>query len=189
MKSWVNFGKNASGTAAKAVHQAKVMSEVAKINGLVADEKKKMDDVYFQLGQKYVELHHDDYEPEFEELMTALINAEQSINQYQTQIQTLKGVTICATCNAEIAKGSAFCNNCGTPVPCKQTESELVCSNCGKILSENVRFCTHCGTPVVKSEPEVIVHVEEAPVCPNCGAELDSDSVFCAECGTKVKES
>ena len=187
MKSWVNFGKNASGTAAKAVLQAKVLSEVAKINGLIADEKKKMDEVYFRLGQKYAEIHHDDHEPEFAELMVALLNAERNIDQYKSQIQTLKGVIFCANCNSEVPKGAAFCSVCGTPVPHIEEEAGRVCSNCGATLGENVRFCTSCGTRVEKPEPVEVAPVVEIPTCANCGAELDSDSIFCAECGCKVQ--
>lgn len=187
MAVWDSFSRNASETAAKAVQQVKVKSEVTRINMLIADEKRKMEDLFTQLGRRYAEVHHDDYESDFAEVMALILAAEKNIEQHQAQIHTLKGTVFCASCNAEIPKGVAFCHNCGAPSPVKPEEHGPVCSGCGAPLSENARFCTNCGTPVVKPQPEEVAAPAAAPVCPSCGAALDSDSVFCAECGCKVK--
>lgn len=187
MAAWGNFSRNASETAAKAVQQVKVKSEVTRINLLIADEKKKMEDLFCQLGRQYAESHHDDYESDFAEVMELIIAAEKTIEQHQANIHTLKGTVFCTSCNAEIPKGVAFCHNCGAPAPVKQEEQGPVCAGCGAPLAENARFCTSCGTPVVKPQPEEVAPPVANPVCPNCGATLDDDSVFCSECGCKVK--
>ncbi len=189
MALWDNISKNASGTAAKAVQQAKNITEVSKLNALISDEKREIENIFGQLGRLYADTHREDFEPEFADLMGALLHAEQTIAGYQERIQLIRGVVTCPACGAEVPRGVAFCSNCGTPLPRKQEApaAARACANCGAPLGENVRFCTSCGAPAVNPEPVEAEPVVEIPLCPTCGSELDSDSIFCAECGTRVK--
>ena len=52
----------------------------------------------------------------------------------------------CENCGAVLARGSAFCSKCGTPVNRKVFEP--VCPSCGKSLKSGTKFCIYCGTPI-----------------------------------------
>jgi RNA polymerase subunit RPABC4/transcription elongation factor Spt4 len=60
----------------------------------------------------------------------------------------------CSQCGFIIAKDSAFCGKCGTPVkkvavPIPPLPPQTkVCPNCSKSLGPNTKFCGGCGKPV-----------------------------------------
>lgn len=53
----------------------------------------------------------------------------------------------CNQCGAEIAKGAAFCNECGSKVVVQTQNSNDVkfCTSCGAKIPKNAIFCTECG--------------------------------------------
>ena len=59
----------------------------------------------------------------------------------------------CENCGAVLARGSAFCSKCGTPVNRKVFEP--VCPSCGKSLKSGTKFCIYCGTPI-NSDAEAV---------------------------------
>ena len=187
MARWNEFGKKAAG--AKAGQQSPVQIEIARLSGLISEEKKKIEESYSALGKQYVQLHRSDYGEEFAELMETVLNAEKKIQDYQEQILEVKGIRCCTNCGAELAKDAAFCSRCGTPVPKPKTPERPVCTNCGAVLSEGMRFCTTCGTPVTQTQAEAASIPEEPQprLCARCGVELDDDARFCVNCGTKVE--
>ena len=153
MALWKDFSKKASDTKAKAVEQAKVLTESTRLHGVIAEEKKKIEENYHALGKLYAQVHSTDYEGVFAELMTAIQASEQLILDSQEQIRNIKGVQCCEKCGAELPKNTAFCSSCGAPVPKPKAPEGPVCSKCGKPLAENMKFCTGCGTPVVRQAP------------------------------------
>ena len=188
MALWDSLSKKASETTAKAVQQAKMMSEVAKLNSLVSDEEKKINNNYYQIGKLYVAMHRDDYAEDFGGMITAIVESEQKIKEYRVQIQEVKGVVRCSNCGAEVPKGIAFCSACGNAMP----QVEVVdmskhekCASCGAMVEKGMRFCTSCGKPMTAPATNVSVEATKT-ACANCGAELEADVLFCTECGTKI---
>lgn len=199
MAVWNNFGKKASNTTAKAVQQAKILTETSRLNTLISEEKKKINSFYSQIGQAYAQVHHDDYEPGFGELMKALAETERRIREYDAQIKKLRGVVDCPGCGAELPMNAAFCSACGATIPHKEpirpaVKAGSVCSRCGASMAEGVRFCTSCGAPMAEKpvvaqpagEEESVTAPAAQYICCNCGALLEADSVFCSECGYPV---
>lgn len=73
-------------------------------------------------------------------MSNAFQQTAQSINA-PSQVET---TTVCPSCKANVKKGSAFCSECGSPMPVNK-----FCTNCGAKLEPNVKFCSECGTKVV----------------------------------------
>ena len=187
MALWDNITKKASETTAKAIQQAKILSETTRLNGLISDEEGKIDTAYFQIGKLYTARYRENPQDEFAGLIAAIVEAEQKIAEYRIQIQDVKGVLRCANCGAEVAKGMAFCSACGTAMPKvegAETSNQVKCEECGAMVEKGMRFCTACGKPM-----KAAAQPAEAPakrVCAKCGTESAPDMAFCSECGNKL---
>lgn len=164
MALWDSLTKKASETTAKAVQQAKILAETSRLNGLISDEERKRDNAYREIGKLYVQLHADDFEESFADLIAVTSAAERNIADYRAQIQDVKGVMRCGNCGAEVAKGVAFCSACGAAMPRVEpveTDGGEKCTYCGAQLQKGAKFCTSCGTPVAAA-PE-LPKTETAP--------------------------
>lgn len=146
-----DLGKKISQAGQTAVQKTKEMTDVARINGLISDEEKRVNNNYYQIGRLYVSIHQSDYENEFEGMILAIRDSEAKIQEYKQQIQDIKGVVRCEKCGAEVASNVAFCSSCGNPMPTQamavvSDESIVKCANCGAELACGLTFCTECGT-------------------------------------------
>ncbi|MBQ8184236.1 MAG: zinc ribbon domain-containing protein [Lachnospiraceae bacterium] len=157
MAFWDDLSKKASETTAKAVQQAKDLSGTAKLNVQIAEEEKKLNGFYCQLGKLYAMAHPEDYEENFASVMSLIIESEQKIKECRTQIHDIKGVVRCEKCGADVPKGAAFCTVCGSPVAvpdlpttgqpeaAEGAPEKQFCPGCGNVISKGARFCTSCG--------------------------------------------
>ena len=199
MALWENLSKKASETTAKAIQQAKIISETAKLNSQIADEENKINANYFQIGKLYASLHAADPEDCFAGMLAAIAESEKKVSELKAQIQQIKGIVRCEKCGAEVAKGVAFCSSCGAAMPKVEepvADTHEKCASCGAMVEKGMRFCTACGKPmVILAQPAVAQEQPAAPeqpavpqkhVCPSCGEEMAEDLSFCTECGTKL---
>lgn len=213
MALWDNIGKKASQTTAKAAQQVKILTETTKLNGMISDEEKKINNHYYQIGKLYATIHQNDPENELADLVAAVVESEKKIKEYRTQIQDMKGVVRCEKCGAEVAKGAAFCSACGAavPKPVAPVQDNLEkCASCGAMVEKGMRFCTSCGKPmaaVTANEPvqETVVEVSAKATCGNsvakaetpapesfdtcgsCGALVEKGMRFCTTCGKPME--
>lgn len=213
-----NLGKKASEMTAKAMQKAQELSETTKLNSLISEEEKKINNTYYQIGKLYVSLHSEDSEEAFAGMIASVAEGEQKISGYRRQIQDIKGVQRCEKCGAEVARGVAFCSSCGAPMPKAETpaptEDQVRCESCGAMVKRGMRFCTFCGKPLTPpatpaapaevpaadspavEEPAAETAAVEVPaadapaerVCPSCGAKVEDGCAFCTECGAKVEQ-
>ena len=127
MALWENLSRKASAVTAKAVQQAKDLSEQVKLRGQIADEEKTITDSYTQIGKQYAELHPEDYEEVFAGWFAAIENAQRRAEVLRGQLRDLKGVALCPRCGAEVAADASFCSACGAPMPKEEPrEAEIV---------------------------------------------------------------
>lgn len=172
-----DLGKKISQAGQSAVQKTKDITDIAKLNASISEEKGKIADLYSQIGKLYVATYGDAPAEGFAGFITAIKTAEKNIAVAQSQIKDIKGIRVCDKCGADVPTGSAFCSACGNAMPVPETPAGPVCANCGKAIEDGVKFCTGCGSPV------------EAPAankCPGCGAEVTPGSAFCTSCGTKM---
>lgn len=178
-----DLGKKISQAGQSAVQKTKEITEVAKLNGAISDEEKKINYNYYQIGKLYYAMHASDFETDFSGMIEAIKESEQKVVEYRQQIQDIKGVVRCEKCGAEVASNVAFCSSCGAPMPkqtVKENENLIRCSSCGQMVDKDMRFCIYCGANMKNS-------ATSKTTCTNCGAELNKDDAFCTECGTKIE--
>ena len=198
MALWENLSKKASETTAKAIQQAKIISETAKLNSQIADEESKINANYFQIGKLYASIHATDPEDCFTGMLNAIAESEKRVHELKTQIQQIKGIVRCEKCGAEVAKGVAFCSSCGASMPKTEedaADTRVKCASCGAMVEKGMRFCTACGKPMTIPEQPIALEQPTVPeqsvasqkrTCPSCGEEMAEDLAFCTECGTKL---
>ena len=183
-----DLGKRVSDVGQRAVQKTQEMSEVARFNSMITQNESKINDIYYQIGKLYANVH-------FVGMVKTVNELEQQNNEIRKKIQDVKGVQRCPKCGAEVPKEAAFCNFCGTPMPKNDFNEALAdgvqCPRCGAIVKKGMRFCTSCGQAMpspenqMKSADTPEQEIKEKK-CPKCGATVGNDSVFCAECGTKL---
>lgn len=146
-----NVGKSISNVGQSTVKMTKDFAEVSKMNAEIAEQEKKENAAYYQMGKLYFSKHQHDAEDEFVAQINMVIDAENKIKECRHQISVVKGVVVCPGCGAENPIGSSFCVSCGKAIPKDASpldETKMLCPNCGATISKGVRFCTSCGKPV-----------------------------------------
>lgn len=197
-----DIGKKISLVGEGAVSKGRAFADIARLNSAVAEEEKKINNSYYQIGKLYVALHPQDYGADFAALVSSIVSSQNKIQTLKQQIQKIKGVTRCEKCGAEVPNNIAFCSACGSPMPKREVvlvENHMKCDGCGAIVDKNLRFCTSCGNLLVKPvqasvQPEVPVppaplETENSNVCPSCGAGIRDNLKFCTACGFSLDDS
>lgn len=181
------IGKKLSQTGQGMVQKTKEIADVAKLNSNISDEEKILSNAYSQIGQLYVQLHNEDFESDFEDLIMQIKESQENIEKSKQEIQEIKGVKRCDICGAEISNNATFCSSCGTAVAQKKAVDAAnltQCTNCGKMIEKGMRFCTFCGCEVVVPQNE-----NTDNKCLSCGSLLATDAAFCTQCGATVHKS
>lgn len=166
MAFWDDLGKKASAATSKAMQKAQDISETAKLNSMISDEEKRIGAAYSQIGKLYVELHCEDGEEAFSELLGVIRDAEEKISSCRKQIQDMKRTLRCEKCGAEVPRDSAFCSTCGAQiVQDKEPADTARCEKCGAPITGWMRFCTSCGNPLPQpvNTEEVGIESAESP--------------------------
>lgn len=184
-----DLGKKISQGGQAAIQKSKELAEVAKLNSLISDEEKNINNNYFQIGKLYASIHKMDCEDDFRGMINTIQESEKKIADYKEQVKVIKGIVKCEKCGGEVALTSAFCNSCGAPMPKrvpvkKQDENTIICDSCGKSVKKGLRFCTACGSTMTQVKMN---NSQLTKICPACGFETtDDETLFCNSCGTKL---
>ena len=99
------LGKKISQTSQGVVQKTKDTAEVIKLNGMISDEEKRINNLYTQ------------------------------IEDLKQQIQHIKGVKVCNNCGAEIPENSMFCIGCGAKIVMQSevnTNNFIRCVKCNR---------------------------------------------------------
>lgn len=145
------FRKTVTEAGQKTMAKTMELADIARLNSMIADEKRTVSNLYTQIGKLYRTLHPNDYEADFAGMIKAISEAEEKINQYHNQILDIRGVQRCGSCGTEVPEGAAFCSSCGVAIPkpqSKMPEETLTCGFCGAELEKGAHFCAACGHSV-----------------------------------------
>lgn len=212
------IGKKISQTGQSAVQKTKEMADVAKLNSVVTEQEKILNQQYQILGKLFYEksIEGDNSLTDFSELFDSISKKMAEIKSYNEQIKLIKGIEKCPNCGNDISLEAAFCLHCGTKI---ERFEKQKCSVCGSEIAEGAAFCTNCGKRIsetissqkvetsistkfkeieneknnadCKTEIEIldVENAEEKIVyCAECGATIEDGALFCTSCGTKIEE-
>lgn len=183
MAFFEDLGKKISETSQGVVQKTKDTAEVMRLNSAISDAEKKITAIYTKIGEIYCEKKADSAEPDFAELVAAVKELKVNINNYNEQINKLKGLIFCPNCNAALPPETIFCSLCGTRMPQEVSQpktDEKLCPSCGAPVKEGMAFCTSCGLKLGEVAQQV-------PTCKKCGAVLKDGMKFCTTCGAMVE--
>lgn len=173
--------------------QAKNLSDTARLNAKISENKKRMSQLLFEMGNDYYKKHRKDQDCEEQEYIDQLNVLFHEIVKFQKEIEEIKTSETCKVCGFRVAEGAVFCMNCGTRVGAEEIEVEedenedvRQCPACGADIDEDSVFCTACGKRLEDVSDEYSDEEETARACPTCGTEAEADDMFCMICGTKL---
>jgi predicted nucleic acid-binding Zn ribbon protein len=133
------------------VRGAKDFTDTARQNSMIAEEQKKIANLYPQIGKLYYETYRYDPETPIGKLCIAVKVSNERIAKYTEEIRQIKGTRSCPNCGAEVPLDSSFCGVCGTKIEktgepaAAAVMPKRVCASCGAELAEGLLFCTSCG--------------------------------------------
>ena len=113
------LGKKLKKFSQDTVTEVQKMNEVRQLNGKISDEKKLLNRLYLEMGQKLydtykdVELPLEEFDSDFRKIRERYV----AIDLLQEKILNVKGVVLCPCCNMEVAAGDRYCTNCGNKMP------------------------------------------------------------------------
>lgn len=113
------LGKKLKKFSQDTVTEVQKMNEVRHLNGKISDEKKLLNRLYLEMGQKLydtykdVELPLEEFDSDFRKIRERYV----AIDLLQEKIRNVKGVVLCPCCNMEVAAGDRYCTNCGNKMP------------------------------------------------------------------------
>lgn len=164
--------------------KSKEVSDTAKISSEIKHLESRKKECFEYLGEKfffdYSEIAKDTETQIFDEVEEIIAQLEHR----KKQMQQIKGIKICKTCNAEITANSAFCQNCGTAVESYesvQIKDGKCCPICGGRIEENQMFCTNCGNRIEKTAVK--------KQCKYCGGYVEENQIFCENCGNRINHT
>lgn len=113
------LGKKLKKFSQDTMTEVQKMNEVRQLNGKISDEKKLLNCLYLEMGQKLydtykdVELPLEEFDGDFRKIRERYV----AIDLLQEKIRNVKGVVLCPCCNMEVAAGDRYCTNCGNKMP------------------------------------------------------------------------
>ncbi len=210
----MDFIDKVSKTFSDTGKKTKELADIARLNGKIADNNRKIKQLYTEIGELYCQTHGADAEEAFSGRVSEVQKLDNENKEWNEEIQKLRGMTKCPKCGNYCAGNATYCTSCGQRL---LPENVVVCQKCGSVVEKGTLFCQYCGArlpdtgtaaqgatgssdgadpePETSSAEEAGTEAdsasedEQAPQarhCSNCGAELDPDAEFCPDCGTRV---
>jgi len=197
------IGKRIAQTSQSAAQKAKDLAETAKLNGMISEEQKSINNAFQQIGKAYYETYGGVSDPLFVRLVGGINDSKAKIATYSDQIKQIKGIVNCQKCGGDVPYSAPFCSSCGSPMNTAPaaTDNVVLCEACGASVAANTAFCTGCGSkvgqfvdppPLDKPATAGVEPQSSAPTvsvasqCPGCGNDLAANTMFCLNCGQKA---
>ena len=155
MSFWEEFGQRITKESQKAIQRTRDLASVVTINADISDSKRKINDLYQELGQLVVNEAFTGVTAD--QLQSALSdeNADETVREIKlTNWQEIYSKVMFIRSEEEvIALNESKIN---------ELKSESRCPDCGKIVSKGMSFCPECGRKLEQPEAAPAVPVETA---------------------------
>ena len=132
--------------------KAKDMTAIAKLNMSINEEERALEKLFSHLGRACFERLREEPPEELAEQVDAILQKQQTLQEYHENLKTLKGIVPCPQCGADLEPDAEFCTACGYrrhPQPVLATaapqQDTCVCPACGQTVPYKA-FCMKCGT-------------------------------------------
>ena len=112
MAFFEQIGKKISDAGQGAAQQAKIFSEVAKLNSSISDKEKKINQLYISIGQAYYQQHKDEEGAFAQDKMQEITALTAEIAKCRDEICQVKGISKCPQCG-ELKLPHQVCGSCG----------------------------------------------------------------------------
>ena len=157
MSIFDDLGKKLSKAGGNAVEKTKQRTEIARINGRIKEENKKINECHRIIGEMFVEGFRDEAPEEFQVYIRQIDESRDNIDKYREDIDRVKGVKKCPVCGKELLAEDHFCSECGAEFEEAQKEAEAsaarydedtevaACPECGAIIKAGAESCPACG--------------------------------------------
>lgn len=146
------FSKTITITGQGAMQKTKDFADVAKYNAQILDLKNKIERSYKELGEQYYIRYSGNPESDMIPYCEKISAIKAQIDQYEDQINLLKGGVHCSVCGSINPKNMTFCSSCGQRL---KSEDMVICAVCGAKITKDAAFCTNCGSAVNSENSEV----------------------------------
>ena len=117
-----NVGKKIKQTGQDVTQKTKVTTETFKLNNMISDEEKSINNAYMQIGKTYYESFKENPDQLFSGKIDEINYSLKKIAEYTVRINQLKGVFFCPNCGTENTSEAAFCSSCGSAMNTATTE-------------------------------------------------------------------
>ena len=155
MSFFEGIGKKLAQSGQEAAQKAKNTAEIIKLNSMISDEEKRINNLHLQIGKLYYDVYGENPEEQFAQFIIDINDSKAKIEVHKEQIRVVKGIAECAECGGQVPAESPFCGSCGSPMKSATVEADDAskCTNCGASLAPGVAFCTGCGSKIDQALP------------------------------------
>ena len=118
------LGKKLAQLGQDTVSSMQKTAEGMQVTNKISEEKKALEKIFAQIGEKFFEDAGDLIPEGMEDLFAAVKGAKESIAALEEQKLKLKSKPVCPTCGKEVGKDEKFCSACGTELTGVDTAPE-----------------------------------------------------------------
>ena len=182
MSFWEEFGQRLTQESQKALQKTRDLASVVTMNADISDSRRKINDLYQELGQLLVkeafagmtaeelrnalaeELEDENTESTAREIRITnwqdfyskvmfIRSEEEVIALNEAKIDELKAETRCPNCGKAVSKGMSFCPDCGTKLAVEEPAA----------AAEAAAEASETAAPEAAAAPEAEAAAEETP--------------------------
>lgn len=155
-----------------AAQHTRNLTDTTRLNMKIAENKKKMSQLLFEMGHDYYQKHRKEtgneeqiYIDQVNVLFREIMSCQDEIKRIKVAAAQERGAWMntrkCPACGCEVEGDSVFCTACGIRLPDEDDESMEI----GDKLEETTYY---------------------PRICPVCGTEVEDHDLFCLNCGTEL---
>ena len=110
---WEELGQKITDLGKEVGGKVKDTADVLRLKQKLASEESKRKAAYRAIGELYYQEHEGELDEAYIPYFEQVGEASAAIEDYQAQINALKGRQICPACGAAVEADSAYCGKCG----------------------------------------------------------------------------